>query len=268
MFRIFAAHFRKVGRAFSECFSNIAAGIEANDQEMKQAGIRGLKWLLIPRLILWGPGVVYYTVKGGGLGAGYVELVAIFYIMAAAITAMTPAPELPQQEVVVPPSDAIAMKHAKQGRDNLLDIVLAVGESLERQITGAYTILCPASRGQLAYPHVNRCIRVQNGVASTTVAFPYTGEINAAQFLERFNDRICQMLNAGELPYRPNPVYTGKENNVPYTAIQAIHADVVGDHVILEVIRVTEEAIPLLDALDRQGGTEANDQGQLYDDEL
>ncbi len=232
MFRIFAAHFRKMGRAFRECFNNIAAGIEANNQEMKQAGIRGLKWLLIPRLVLWGIPGVYYAWKGGDLLAGYIEFVGLFYIIAAAVTAATPAPEVPKQEAVVSPSDDIAMKYAKQGRDNLLDIILAVGESLEKQITGAYTIQCPMSKGQLAYPHINRCIKVQNGVASTMVAFPYTGEIDKNQFMERFNDRMCQMLNANELPGRPSSVFTGTDN-VPRTSIQAIHADVVGERVIL-----------------------------------
>lgn len=164
-------------------------------------------------------------------------------------------------------SDAVVVKHAIQGRDNLLDIILVVGESLEKQLTGIYTIQCPKSKGQLAYPHINRCITVKNGVASVAVAFPYTGEADKDHFKEHFNDRMCQMLNAYELPGHPDPVFTGKDN-VPRTSIQAIHADIVGDRIILEVIRVTAEAIPLLDKLDRAEGDGTNDQGTLYDDEL
>lgn len=169
--------------------------------------------------------------------------------------------------VKVSTTDAVVMKHAIQGRDNLLDIILVVGESLEKQLTGMYTIQCPKSRGQLAYPHIKRCITVKNGVASIAVAFPYTGEADKVHFKERFNDRMCQMLNAYELPGRPNPVFPDKDN-VPHTAIQAIHADIVGDRLILEVIRVTQAAIPLLDELDRAEGDGTNDQGLLYDDEL
>lgn len=164
-------------------------------------------------------------------------------------------------------SDAVVLKHAQQGLDNLLDIILVVGENMERQPYGTYTIQCPKTKGQLAYPHKNRCITVKNGVASIAVAFPYTGEADKDHFMGRFNDCMCQMLNAYELPSRPNPVFFDKDN-VPHTSIQAIHADIVGDRLILEVIRVTQEAIPLLDELDRAEGDELNDQGTLYDDEL
>lgn len=164
-------------------------------------------------------------------------------------------------------SDTVIMKHAIQGRDNLLDIILVVGESLEKQLTGIYMIQCPKSRGQLAYPHINRCITVKDGVASVAVAFPYTGEADKDHFKERFNDRMCQMLNAYEVPGHPDPVFSDKDN-VPHSSIQAIRADIVGDRLILEVIRVTQEAIPLLNELDRAEGDRTNDQGALYDDEL
>ena len=164
-------------------------------------------------------------------------------------------------------SDTVIMKHAQQGLDNLLDIILVVGENLEKQLTGEYTIQCPKTKGQLAYPHKNRSIAIKDGVASVTVAFPYTGEADKDHFMGRFNDCMCQMLNAYELPSRPNPVLFDKDN-VPHTSIQAIHADIVGDRLILEVIRVTQEAIPLLDELDRAEGDGSNDQGTLYDDEL
>lgn len=268
MFKIIAAHFRKVGRAFMQCFNEISTGIETDDPNLKQTGLWGLWGLLLPRLILWGIPGIYYAVKDVDLLGGYIKLIIIIYIIAAIIAAMTPVTVAPQQkEVVVPPTDTVIMKHAIQGRDNLLDIILVVGESLEQQLTGIYTIQCPKSRGQLAYPHINRCITVKDGVASVAVAFPYTGEADKDHFKEHFNDRMRQMLNAYELPGRPNPVFSDKDN-VPHTAIQAIHADIVGDRLILEVIRVTQEAIPLLNELDRAEGDRSNDQGALYDDEL
>lgn len=265
--RIIAAHFRKVGRAFNVYGNKIAVGIETDNQEMKRAGVSGLKWLLISRLILLGVIGVLYTWGGLGSMVDYLGWVVSFYAAAVIITFCTKSPEPPKQEVVTPPSDDVAMKHAKEGRDTLLDIILAVGESLEAQITGTYTVQCPKTKGQLAHPHINRCIQVKNGVASTMVAFPFAGEIDKRQFSERFNDRMCQMLNAGELPYRQAPVFIGKDN-IPRTAIQAIHSDIVGDRIILEVIRVTEEAIPLLNALDHESVNDTTDRDTLYDDDL
>lgn len=267
MFKIIAAHFRKVGRAFTQCFNEIAAGIETNDPDLKQIGFRRLRGLLLSRLVLWGIPGIYFAVKGGDLLEGYVEFIVIFYILAAIIAASTSVPEVPQQEAVAVPSDTVVMKRAIEGRDNLLDIILVVGESLARQLTGIYTIQCPKTKGQLAYPHINRCITVKDGVASIAVAFPYTGEADKGHFMEHFNIIMRQMLNAYELPGRPNPVFHDKDN-VPHTSIQAIHADIVGDRIILEVIRVTQEAIPLLDELDRAEGDGTNDQESLYDDEL
>lgn len=266
MFEIIGAHLRKLGRAFKKSFEKIAAGIEADDRELKWQGIQGLIGLLVPRTILWGIPGIYYASKGGDVLGGYIEGVVIFYVVAAILAAATPAPPVPEKKEDVPVSDEIARKHAQQGLDNLLDILLIVGESLATRLTGAYTIECPKTRGQLAYPHINRCINVKGGVASTMVAFPYTGEIDQKQFMERFNDRLCQMLNAYEVPGRPNPVFIGSDN-VPRTSIQAIHADKVGDRIILEVIRVTEAAIPLLDELDR-AGSNPTEQETLYDDDL
>lgn len=195
-------------------------------------------------------------------------VIGIILFIVAALYCLSVAEKGGQHtEGKVSTTDAVVKKHAIQGRDNLLDIILVVGESLEKQLTGIYTIQCPKSRGQLAYPHIKRCITVKDGVASIAVAFPYTGEADKDHFKERFNDRMCQMLNAYELPGRPNPVFSDKDN-VPHTAIQAIHADIVGDRIILEVIRVTQAAIPLLDELDRAEGNGPDEQGLLYDDEL
>lgn len=90
MLRIIGAHFRKLGRSFKQCFDEIATGIETNDQALKQHGFQELRWLLIPRLVLWAIPGVYYAVKDAALLEGYIELVAILYIIAAILAAATP----------------------------------------------------------------------------------------------------------------------------------------------------------------------------------
>ena len=262
--RIIAAHFHKVGRAFDVYGNMIATGIEADNQEMRKEGYRGLRLLLIPRLVLWGGLGIYYAWQG--LLIGYVEFVGIFYIIAAIVIASTKAPEPPKQEVVTPLSDTAALKRAKVGLNNLLDIILVVLQSLEQQLTDEYTIQCPKSKGRLAYTNIKNCIRVENGVASTTVAFPYRGEVNKEKVMEDFNDCLFSLLTSGELPGRPLAVFTGTDN-VPRAGIQAIHCDIVGDLIILEVIQSTEEAIPLLNALENADVTEPNEQGVLYDND-
>lgn len=110
MFKVIAAHFRKVGHAFAQCFNEIATGIETDNPDLKQTGLWGLWRLLLPRLILWGIPGVYYTIKDVDLLTGYIEFIVIFFIVAAIIAATTTAPEPPKQEEVVFPSDAVVMK--------------------------------------------------------------------------------------------------------------------------------------------------------------
>lgn len=263
--RIIAAHFHKVGRAFNVYGNMIATGIEADNQEMRKEGYRGLRLLLIPRLLLWGVVGFLSGVRNAELLGGYIWVLIIFYIVAFAIAASIKAPEPPKQEVVTPLSDTAALKRAKVGLNNLLDIILVVLQSLEQQLTDEYTIQCPKSKGRLAYTNIKNCIRVENGVASTTVAFPYKGEVNKEKVMEDFNDCLFSLLTSGELPGRPLAVFTGTDN-VPRAGIQAIHCDIVGDLIILEVIQPTEEAIPLLNALENADVTEPNEQGVLYDD--
>lgn len=265
MFKIASAHFRTVARSFRNCFDNIAAGIETNNPELKQTGIRGLKWLVVPRLILWGPGVIYYAVKGGNLLAGYIECIVIFYIIAAVITAMTPAPETPPQEAVASPSDAIVMKHAKQGLNALLDHIFLVCESLAEQTE----IDSPRTKGELACPDMQRCISIEDGVAVVTVQLHYVGEIDTAKFLEHFNERMEQKLNSGELMGKPPAVFTDKDNE-PHTAIQPIRCFLVKgkNYIRLEVIRVNQAALALMDKVDRENALEAGGEEQLYDDDL
>lgn len=261
--RIIAAHFRKVGHAFNFYGNMIATGIETGNQEMRKEGYRGLKWLLIPRLVLWGVPGVYYATKG--LWLGYVELVGIFYIIAAVVTANTEAPELPKQEAVASPSDDIKMKHAKEGRNALLDYISIVCESL----AGQTAIYRPGARDELAYPGLNRCIHMEKGVPVVSVQLHYEGEIDPAQFKERFNDRMAQKLDSGTFSSKPPAIFYEKDGT-PHTAIQAIRCvPLKGKKSLrLDVVRVNEAALALMDDVERESQSEVVAEEQLDDGEL
>lgn len=261
--RIIAAHFRVVGHAFTAYGNMIATGIEAGNPEMRKAGVRGLKWLLIPRLVLWGAPGIYYAWKG--LLTGYVELVGLIYIFAAIVTANVPAPEPPKQEVVASPDDDVVMKHAKEGRNALLDYISIVCESLAEQTE----IYAPGAKDELAYPSLNRCIHMEKGVPVVSVQLHYEGEIDPAQFKERFNDRMGQKLDGGEFSGKP-PALFYDQNNTPHTAIQAIRCvPFKGKRYIrLDVVRVNEAALALMDDVERERQSEAVAEEQLDDGDL
>lgn len=160
-------------------------------------------------------------------------------------------------------STEIAMKHAKEGLNALLDHIFLVSESLAEQ-----TEICsPKTKGELAFPDKKRCIAIEDGVAVITVQLHYAGEeMDTVRFLERFNRRMAQKLNNGELTGKPPAVFTDSDNN-PHTAIQAIRCiSVKGERAIrLEVIRVNQAAVPLLDKVEREKAPEAGGEAQLYD---
>ncbi len=263
LLRIVAAHFRKVAHMFNAYGNKIIMGIEANDQEMRKEGYRGLKWLLIPRVLLWGIPGAYYAWKG--LLMGYVEFVGIFYIIAATVTATTDVPELPKQEVDNSPADAVVMKHAKEGRNAMLDYISIVCESLAEQTE----IYSPGTRGELAYPSLNRCIHMEKGVPVVSVQLHYEGEIDTAQFKERFNDRMAQKLDSGELLGKPPALFYDKDNN-PHTAIQAIRCVPFKGkkYIRLDAVRVNEAALALMDDVERESQFEVAVEEQLDDGEL
>lgn len=162
--------------------------------------------------------------------------------------------------------DEVVMKHAREGLETLLDHIFLVSESL----AGQTEIYSPRTRKELAYPDMKRCIQIEDGVAVITVQLHYAGEeLDTVRFLERFNCRMAQKLNSGELRDKPPAVFTDRDNNT-HTAIQAIRCiPVKGEQTIrLEVIRVNQAAIPLLDKVDRESASETGGEGQLYDDEL
>lgn len=163
-------------------------------------------------------------------------------------------------------SEEVVMKHAREGLDALLDHVFLVSESLAEQTE----IFSPKTKGGLAYPDKKRCITIEDGVAVITVQLHYAGEeLDTVRFLERFNCRMAQKLNNGELAGKPPAIFTDADNNT-HTAIQAIRCvSVKGEQAIrLEVIRVNQAALALLDKVDREKAPEVGGEGQLYDDEL
>lgn len=265
MFKILAAHFRKVGRAFTLCSNEIATGIQTDDQDLKQTGFRRLMGLLISRLILWGIIGFFSGVRNWELLKGYAIFVTFFYIIAAVITASTPAPEPPKQEVVTTPSDDIKMKHAKEGRNALLDYISIVCESLIEQMA----IYRPGTRDELAYPSLNRCIHMEKGVPVVSVQLHYEGEIDPAQFKERFNDRMAQKLDSGTFSSKPPAIFYEKDGT-PHTAIQAIRCvPLKGKKSLrLDVVRVNEAALALMDDVERESQSEVVAEEQLDDGEL
>lgn len=260
IFQIIAAHFRKVGYAFNFYGNMIATGIEADNQEMRKEGYKGLKWLLVPRLVLWGVPGIYYAWKG--LLIGYVELVGIFYIIAAVVAASIKAPEPPKQEIVVSPDDAIVMKHAKEGRNALLDYISIVCESLAEQTE----IYSPGARDELAYPSLNKCIHMEKGVPVVSVQLHYEGEIDPAQFKERFNDRMLQKLESGKFTDKPPALFYDKDN-IPHTAIQAIRCVPFKGkkYIRLDVVRVNEEALAFMNEVERESQSMIDTEEQLDD---
>lgn len=221
----------------------------------------------IINLLLWIIGLMSQTVAaiGAFFDKHFVTLVTvglgIWYLFFRKTGDKPPAVSTSTNEVI--------MKHAKQGRSALLDHIFLVVESLAEQTE----IYSPKTKGELAYPDTKRCIHIEDDVAVFTVQLHYAGEIDpkefSLKFKERFNDRMAQKLNSGELPGHPNPVFYDADNET-HTAIQAIRCTPVkGQKCIrLEVIRVNQAAVALLDKLDRESAPEANGEAQLYDDEL
>lgn len=170
-----------------------------------------------------------------------------------------------EPQVVSTPENEVIMKHAKQGRNALLDNIFMVGESLAEQTE----IYSPGTIGELAYPSLNRCIHLEDDVPVVTVQFRYEGEIDPAKFLERFNNRMAQKLDSGELSGKPPVLFYDKDNN-PHTAIQAIRCVPLKGkkYIRLDVVRVNEAALALMDEVERGGLSEADNEEQLTDDEL
>lgn len=264
MLCVIGRYFRRVWRVLAEHLNDIMDASEQNDLARRNESIHRIIRFLIFRLFAWGIPGIWFAVNG--LFPEYLKLIAAVYIAGALLAWCTDDP--PQVCQPQPPenrpNDVVIMKRARHGLDNLLDIIIIVVRSLAAKMTTA-VIECPQTKGQLAYPHKKACIHIEDGVAIVSVQLHFTGELDGAKFLERFNETMSQMLNAYELPSQPNPIFIDKNNN-PYTSIQAIRSPIVNDYIILEVIRVTQEAVPLLESLENGQAVDHADNGQLCDD--
>lgn len=157
------------------------------------------------------------------------------------------------------------MKHAKEGRNALLDNITIVCESLVEQ-TEIYT---PGARDELAYPSLNKCIHMEKGVPVISVQLHYEGEIDPAKFKERFNDRMAQKLDSGALSGKPPALFYDKDNT-PHTAIQAIRCVPFKGkkYIRLDVVRVNEAALALMDEVERENQLTVDAEEQLDDGKL
>lgn len=142
------------------------------------------------------------------------------------------------------PPDALVLERAKQGLVALAEIVCAVLQDMAE-----YTpIVRPGSLSGLYCPNKSHCIRIKDHVAIISMMVYYKGEINSKQFTEMFNLRLSQRLDARDLPNLPDAVFSDAHNN-PHTSIQAIGCLPCGDYLKLDVVRVNEEAVALIDAI-------------------
>lgn len=192
-------------------------------------------------------------------------VIGLLLFAVAAIYVFSVAEKGGQHTKEVSKSDTIVMKHAMEGRNALLDMISIVCESLAEQTE----IHRPGARDELAYPSLNRCIQIENGVAVVSVQLHYEGEIDPAQFKERFNDRMAQKLDGGEFSGKPPALFYDKDNT-PHTAIQAIRCVPFKGkkYIRLDVVRVNEKVLALMDDVERERQSEVVAEEQLDDGEL
>ena len=142
-----------------------------------------------------------------------------------------------------PLPDKLVLEQAKQGLVALAEIVCAV----LRDLAEFTPIVRPSGLGGLYCPNKSNCIQVKDGVAIVSMMVYYTGEIDTEEFKNLFNLRLCQRLDARDLPNLPDAVFYDSKNN-PHTSIQAIGCEPFGKFLKLEIIRVNEAAVAFLEA--------------------
>lgn len=150
----------------------------------------------------------------------------------------------------VRPSDALVIERAKQGLVALAEIVFAV----LRDLAEFMPIVSPRDLSGLYCPRKSACIWVKDGVAIISMMVYFKQgfsdkEFNRKQFVEAFNLRMGQRLDARDLPNLPNPVFYDSKNN-PHTSIQAIDCTPCGEYLKLEIVRVNEEAVALIESIE------------------
>ena len=124
MFKILGAHFRKVKSGLKKQFAEIAGAIENGDTERRNAAIWSLIGSLLPRLLIWGAGAVYYAKKG--LAGGYFELVVTFYALGFLLSGEAPAlPASPNVSDTETDCELIRQRAAEM-QDTVMDFMYRV----------------------------------------------------------------------------------------------------------------------------------------------
>lgn len=263
MHKVIGAHFRKLGRRLSFRFTNLATAIDTDNPTLKWESIGGLAWIVLPRLIVWGiPAIRFARI---GLLDVFIWLPIIVYSVGAIAASQESEaqPSAPAQPTTSD-ADALELRRAKSGLNNLLDIVMVAANSLAPETQ----IIAPATKDLLAYPTKSRCATLRDGSVIISVRLSYIGEIDSDKFKERFNNRMRALLDAGTLPGKPPSVFIDKETNIAYPSIQAVGCTAFGDYIVLDILRATPAAIPLLNALEYEEISRPDNRGPLYDDEL
>lgn len=264
MIRLIGLHFKHIWREVVDALTAIMEGELQKDPALKAEGVERLTRFIIRRLFLLGPLGICFAIRGE-FGA-YIFFLALVYGTGAVLGWAVDEPARPPVKSDPPAQeDAVVMKHAKEGRNALLDHISIVCESLAEQTE----IHRPGARDELAYPTLNKCIHMEKGVAVVSVQLHYEGEIDPAKFKERFNDRMAQKLDSGEFSGKPPALFYDKDNT-PHTAIQAIRCVPFKSrkYIRLDVVRVNEAALALMDDVEREAQAVADAEEQLYDDEL
>ena len=160
-----------------------------------------------------------------------------------------------KKEKIAPPpppmtSDALILERAKQGLVALAEIVCAVLQDLAEYMP----IVRPGSLSKLYCPTKSQCIEVSNGVAVISFMVYFNADnsgkpFDSKEFVEMFNLRMGQRLDARDLPGQPAPLFYDSRNN-PHTSIQAIGCFPCGKYLKLDVVRVNEKAVELIEAIE------------------
>lgn len=161
-----------------------------------------------------------------------------------------------KKEKIVPPStpttsDALILEQAKQGLVALAEIVCAVLQDLAEYMP----IVRPGSLSKLYCPTKSQCVEARSGLAVVSFMVYFNAEnsgkpFDDKEFVEMFNLRMGQRLDARDLPGQPDPLFYDSRNN-PHTSIQAIGCFPCGKYLKLDVVRVNEKAVELIEAIER-----------------
>lgn len=146
--------------------------------------------------------------------------------------------------------DALVIGRAMQGLVSLAEIVFAVLQDLAEFMP----IVSPSSLSKLYCPTKSQCVEARSGVAVISFMAYFKTEnsgkpFDDKEFVEMFNLRMAQRLDARDLPGQPDPLFYDSKNN-PHTSIQAIGCFPCGKFLKLDVVRVNEKAVELIESIE------------------